>query len=144
MNGIYQTNSAEETEKIGEALATFLKKNEARSRTVAFRGEMGVGKTAFTRGFGRPLGIHTVKSPTYTVVNEYRGTGGSIFHFDMYRIADEDELYAIGFEDYLRRDGFLLIEWSENVEGALPEDTVTVTIRRTDEGDGRTVEISGL
>ena len=144
MNGIYESHSAEETERIGEALAEHFKASGTKTRTIALRGEMGVGKTAFTRGFARPFGIRTVKSPTYTVVNEYRGASGWVFHFDMYRIADEDELYAIGFEEYLSRDGFVLIEWSENVKDALPTDTVTVSIQRTDAADGRSVEISGI
>ena len=106
------------------------------------RGEMGVGKTAFTRGFASHFGISGVKSPTYTVVNEYRGRA-SIFHFDMYRISDGDDLYSIGYDDYVRSEGYLIAEWSENIEDEIPSDAIFVTISRTDGGsEERKIEIS--
>lgn len=122
--------STADTEAAGEALAKELLAAGRRRACITLRGEMGVGKTAFVRGFARPLGISGVKSPTYTVVNEYRGDPIPVFHFDLYRIADEDELYAIGFDDYLGRDGFILCEWSENGGEMLPADRITVEITR--------------
>ena len=124
------SHSTAETEAAGEALARELLSLGKRRACITLRGEMGVGKTAFVRGFSRALGILGVKSPTYTVVNEYRGEPVPVFHFDMYRIADEDELYAIGFDDYLARDGFILCEWSENGGEMLPADRITVEIAR--------------
>jgi tRNA threonylcarbamoyladenosine biosynthesis protein TsaE len=105
------------------------------------RGEMGVGKTAFTRGFSSHFGIRSVKSPTYTIVNEYRGRA-SVYHFDTYRIDDEDDLYSTGYDDYIAKDGFVICEWSEKIEQLLPEDSIFVTVCRTDGGDGRKIEIS--
>ena len=119
-----------DTEAAGEALCRELLSRGKRRVCITLRGEMGVGKTAFVRGFARALGVTSVKSPTYTVVNEYRGDPLPIFHFDLYRIADEDELYAIGFDDYLGRDGFILCEWSENGGDLLPTDRITVEISR--------------
>ena len=123
---LFKTNCPEQTEAIGERLARALLKNKKRA-FVAMRGEMGVGKTAFTRGFARALGISGVKSPTYTVVNEYRGAV-RLFHYDMYRIEDEDELYSIGFYDYADRNGICLVEWSENIIDFLPEKYIKVEI----------------
>ena len=122
--------STTDTEAAGEALCRELLSSGKQRVCITLRGEMGVGKTAFVRGFARALGISSVKSPTYTVVNEYRGDPLPIFHFDLYRIADEDELYAIGFDDYLGRDGFILCEWSENGGDMLPADRITVEISR--------------
>ena len=111
---IYITNSAEETEMLGARLANALDKADVSRAFIAFFGEMGVGKTAFTRGFASFFDIRCVKSPTYTVVNEYRGKR-NIYHFDMYRIESEDDLYSIGFDDYIERDGYAIVEWAENV-----------------------------
>lgn len=122
--------STTDTEAVGEALCRDLLSRGRRRACITLRGEMGVGKTAFVRGFAHALGITSVKSPTYTVVNEYKGEPLPIFHFDLYRIADEDELYAIGFDDYLGRDGFILCEWSENGGDMLPADRITVEISR--------------
>ena len=104
-------------------------------------GEMGVGKTAFVRGFASYFGISAVKSPTYTVVNEYLGKT-SIFHFDLYRISDEDDLYSIGYDDYLARRGYILVEWSERIASEIPDGAIFVKISRTanDESE-RTIEI---
>lgn len=137
---IFYTNSDRQTESVGAALAEKLEQNGVRSAFIALRGEMGVGKTAFTRGFCSQLGILGVKSPTYTVVNEYRGRA-SVFHFDMYRITDGDDLYSIGYDDYVEREGYCVVEWSENVEDFLPEDAIFVTISRTDGENGRRIDI---
>ena len=130
------TESVSETEAIGARFAKAL----GGRRFVAFYGTLGAGKTAFTRGFASYFGISGVKSPTYTVVNEYRGKA-SIFHFDMYRIEGEDDLYSIGFDDYLERDGYAIAEWSENVLDYLPSDAIFVTISRADEENKRIIEI---
>ena len=123
------THSPEETEKIGEALA----KNLQPGTILAYRGDLGAGKTAFTRGLARGLGCkETVTSPTYTIVNEYLGGRLPLFHFDMYRLASSDDLWDIGWEDYLDREGVCAVEWSENVQDAM-EDAITVTIEKLGE-----------
>ena len=123
------THSPEETEKIGEALAKSLQPGTI----LAYRGDLGAGKTAFTRGLARGLGCkETVTSPTYTIVNEYLGGRLPLFHFDMYRLASSDDLWDIGWEDYLDREGVCAVEWSENVQDAM-ENAVTVTIEKLGE-----------
>ena len=123
------THSPEETEKIGEALAKSLQPGTI----LAYRGDLGAGKTAFTRGLARGLGCkETVTSPTYTIVNEYLGGRLPLFHFDMYRLASSDDLWDIGWEDYLDREGVCAVEWSENVSDAM-ENAVTVTIEKLGE-----------
>ena len=127
------THSPEETEKIGEALAKSLQPGTI----LAYRGDLGAGKTAFTRGLGRGLGCkETVTSPTYTIVNEYLGGRLPLFHFDMYRLASSDDLWDIGWEDYLDREGVCAVEWSENVQDAM-EDAITVTIEKLGENTRR-------
>ena len=127
------THSPEETEKIGEALAKSLRPGTI----LAYRGDLGAGKTAFTRGLARGLGCkETVTSPTYTIVNEYLGGRLPLFHFDMYRLASSDDLWDIGWEDYLEREGVCAVEWSENVQDAM-EDAVTVTIEKLGENTRR-------
>ncbi len=134
----YITNSPSETEAVGAALARVLQPGTV----IAYRGDLGAGKTAFTRGLARGLGVtERVTSPTYTIVNEYLGGRMPLFHFDMYRLGSEDELFDIGWEDYLERGGVCAVEWSENVWGAM-EDAVTVTISRLSE-DTRKIEIEG-
>ncbi len=135
------TNSAEETERLGQRLGETLRGGEV----VAYLGELGAGKTAFTRGLARGLGISMrVTSPTYTIVNEYTGGRLPLFHFDMYRLGSEEELFDIGWEDYLARGGVCAVEWSENVSGAM-EDAITVRIEKTsDEGRKITIEGSAL
>ena len=141
---IFITHSAAETEAVGRDLARMLEESGRDRAFIAFRGEMGVGKTAFTRGFASHFGITGVKSPTYTIVNEYAGRV-RIFHFDMYRIEDSSDLASIGYDDYVRARGYCIAEWSENVEENLPEDTVTVTISRLPSGDDdRQIEILGV
>ncbi len=140
---IYETHSTDETEAIGEVLGQSIIKSKKEHAFVALFGAMGVGKTAFVRGFARAFGVRAVKSPTYTVVNEYKGTPIPLFHFDMYRLSDIDDLYSIGYEDYLTRRGVILSEWSEKITSEIPSDAVRVMIRKTDDGDGRQIEIGG-
>lgn len=135
----YLSHSPEETEHIGEMLGRRLRPGTV----VAYRGGLGMGKTAFTRGLARGLGCAgRVTSPTFTIVNEYDGAT-PLFHFDMYRLGSSDELFDIGWEDYLTRDGVCAVEWSERVNDAMPADTLWVDIARgTDESD-RIITITG-
>ena len=137
----YLSHSPEETERIGETLGKTLRPGSV----VAYRGGLGMGKTAFTRGLARGLGCAgRVTSPTFTIVNEYQGRI-PLFHFDMYRLPDADALFDIGWEDYLDRGGVCAVEWSENVAEALPEDTVWVDLRRLEgEDNGRRITITGV
>ncbi len=138
----YITKNASETEALGFRLASALDSAGISKAFIAMRGEMGVGKTAFTRGFASALGIPAVKSPTYTIVNEHIGKR-ALFHFDMYRIESEDDLYSIGFDDYLLKDGYAVAEWSENIEDFLPEDAIFVTVMRiSGEENTREIEIN--
>ena len=138
------SHSAAETEAVGRDLARLLEESGRDRAFIAFRGEMGVGKTAFTSGFASHFGITGVKSPTYTIVNEYAGRV-RIFHFDMYRIEDSSDLASIGYDDYVRARGYCIAEWSENVEEDLPSDAVWVTISRLPSGeDDREIEILGV
>ena len=132
------TNSPAETEKIGEALGKTIKSGTV----IAYRGDLGAGKTAFTRGLARGLGsTELVTSPTYTIVNEYLGGRMPLFHFDMYRLASSDDLWDIGWEDYLERGGVCAVEWSENVSDAL-EDPIFITIEKLG-GDARRITMEG-
>ena len=134
----FLTNSPEETEKLGEKLAKQLKPGTV----LAYRGDLGAGKTAFTRGLARGLGYtEPVTSPTYTIVNEYLGGRMPLFHFDMYRLSSADDLFDIGWEDYLERGGVCAVEWSENVTEAM-EGAVEVSIEKTGE-DSRKITITG-
>jgi len=134
----YITNSPAQTEELGAALASRLKPGTV----LAFRGDLGAGKTAFTRGLARGLGYgEPVTSPTYTIVNEYLGGRLPLFHFDMYRLNSAEDLWDIGWDDYLERGGICAVEWSENVAGAL-EGAVTVSIRVLGE-QTRQIEIEG-
>ena len=131
----YCSNSVAETESLGEELARRLEPGAV----VAFSGDLGAGKTAFVRGMARGLGIgERVTSPTFTIVNEYEGGRLPLFHFDMYRLGSEDELYDIGWEDYLVRGGVCAVEWSENIREALEEGCILVDIRRG-ENDGQRI-----
>ena len=122
------TLSPTETEEIGKNLAEMILGDASLPRFVALYGDLGVGKTAFVRGFTSAVAPNaSVKSPTFTLVNEYKGGKIPVFHFDMYRIQDEDSLYSIGFYDYLDR-GICMTEWTENIEFALPEEFIKVTI----------------
>ena len=134
----YITNAPEETEKIGAALGKIIKPGTV----LAYRGDLGAGKTAFTRGLAKGLGCSDiVTSPTYTIVNEYLSGRLPLFHFDMYRLASSDDLWDIGWEDYLERGGVCAVEWSENVHDAM-EDAVSVTIDKLGE-DARRITIEG-
>ena len=120
------THSERETEQVGRELAATLTPGSV----VALYGDLGAGKTAFVRGLAAGLGIGSaVSSPTFTIVNEYRGSI-PLFHFDMYRLSGSDELFEIGWEDYLDRGGVCAVEWSENVEDAFFEDTIRVRITK--------------
>lgn len=132
----YISHSEAETEDLGRRLAAVL----SPGAVVAYRGDLGMGKTAFTRGLARGLGYEgRVTSPTFTIVNEYEGGRLPLFHFDMYRLEGAEDLFDIGWEDYLDRGGVCAVEWSERVEEALPEDAVTVTLARCPENEGRRV-----
>ena len=134
----YRTNSSEQTEALGEALGRSLRGGEV----IAYLGDLGAGKTAFTRGLARGLGIPMrVTSPTYTVVNEYSGGRLELFHFDMYRLGSSEELFDIGWEDYLLRGGVCAVEWSENVWDAM-ENAITVRIDKLSEEE-RAITIEG-
>ena len=127
----YCITTPEETERLGRRLATLALASGHRRLFVALFGEMGVGKTAFVRGFTSAIApAAAVRSPTYTVVNEYRGGALPVFHFDMYRIEDGDDLFSIGYTDYLAKDGYILCEWSENIPEELPYERLNVTITR--------------
>lgn len=123
----YPTNSEAESEALGERLARSL---PAGGVVIALYGELGAGKTAFVRGLARGLGIDDpVVSPTFTIVNEFYGER-DLFHFDMYRLHDSDELFDIGWEDYLRRGGVCAVEWSENVPEAFDGTEIRVIIKK--------------
>ena len=124
------TLSTEETENVGRMLAKSIIEEDKLPTFVALYGDLGVGKTAFVRGFtSYAVPSANVKSPTFTLVNEYKNGNVTIFHFDMYRIEDEDSLYSIGFYDYLDQ-GICLTEWTENIEFALPQKYIKVTIAK--------------
>lgn len=141
---IYRAKSDLETEQIGKNLAEMLTKLGIKRAYIAMRGEMGVGKTVFTRGFVSHFGRANVKSPTYTIVNEYKVGGVNIYHFDLYRISDGDDLESIGYHEYIESDVFSIVEWSERVPEYIPEDAITVTISRVDEDEAfRDISITG-
>lgn len=133
------SHSEADTAGAGALLARRLKPGQV----CALYGELGAGKTAFVRGAAAALGCGArVSSPTFTIVNEYPGDV-SVFHFDMYRLASSDELFEIGWEDYLRRDGISFVEWSENVEDAIPPEAVRVRIEKTGETERRITVTGG-
>ena len=134
----YLSRSVTETEELGARLAAAL----APGAVVAYKGGLGMGKTAFTRGLARGLGCTGhVTSPTFTIVNEYEGGRLPLFHFDMYRLDDADALFDIGWEDYLDRGGVCAVEWSEQVA----EDTIYVSIARHPQEDSwRCINVEGV
>ena len=137
----FETHSREETEALGARLANSL----AQGRVVAFTGDLGAGKTAFVSGMARALGVEErVTSPTFTIVNEYEGGRLPLFQFEMYRLGSADELFHIGWEDYLARGGVCAVEWSENVAEAVEEDAVRVSICRGEGDDDRMITIEGV
>ena len=142
-----QTSNVVETELCGARLAKEMLADPSLPPFVALYGDLGVGKTAFIRGFASVIAPESaVRSPTFALVNEYRATPRSLFHFDMYRIESEDDLYSIGFYDYLDRNGICLVEWSENIPYAIPEEMIRVTIQKDDPAhpDSRTVMIERI
>ena len=137
----FVTHGRAETEQLGARLADAL----AGSAVVAFTGDLGAGKTAFVSGLARALGVkERVTSPTFTIVNEFEGGRLPLFHFDMYRLDSADELFHIGWEDYLARDGVCAVEWSENVAEAIEDDAIRVSIVRGDGDDDRIITIEGV
>ena len=138
MNISFLTNSPAETEAVGAALGAII----PAGTILAYKGDLGAGKTAFTRGLARGLGCtDLVTSPTYTIVNEYLSGRLPLFHFDMYRLASSDDLWDIGWEDYLDRNGVCAVEWSENVDDAM-ENAVYVTIEKLGE-EARRITLEG-
>ena len=137
----YITHSPDETRALGRTLAQALQGGAV----VAFTGDLGAGKTAFVSGMAEGLGIEErVTSPTFTIVNEYEGGRLPLFHFDMYRLGSADELFDIGWEDYLARNGVCAVEWSENVDEALDGDTIRVDISRGEDDNTRIITIEGV
>ena len=136
----FVSHSTQETEQFGEEVAKSLRGGDV----LAFTGSLGMGKTAFTRGLARGLGCRgRVTSPTFTIVNEYDGKT-PLFHFDMYRLGSSDELFDIGWDDYLARGGVCAVEWSERVSDALPDDMIYVDIARGEEDENtRTITVTG-
>ena len=125
-----KSNSLEDTEKIAQKVAANLKGDEV----IALYGGLGMGKTAFTRGLCLALGCEdNISSPTFALVNEYKGKNISLYHFDMYRISGEDDLESTGFYDYPFEDNIVAVEWSENIADFLPENTIYITISRIDD-----------
>lgn len=139
MKQIFNSQSTEETEKIAADFASML--DDGKPHFVAMYGDLGVGKTAFVRGVASVLANGArVKSPTFTVVNEYRGSKLPLYHFDVYRIEDEDDLYSVGFYDYLQK-GVCIVEWSENIEYSIPNDCYRVKIERANGENERKITI---
>ena len=140
------TNSPEETEQIGHEVAELIKNDTTLPSFIALYGDLGVGKTAFVRGFTKLFSPSAlVRSPTFALVNEYPSKESRrVFHFDMYRITDEDDLYSIGYYDYLDDGSICLVEWSENIPYAIPDEHIRVEIIKTnlDTPDERKITIS--
>lgn len=136
----YVTNSVAETEELAAKLAGKLKAGTV----LAFFGGMGMGKTAFTRGLARGLGIDSfVNSPTFAIVNDYGGNP-PLVHFDMYRVTSWEDLYTTGFFDYMDMGAVIAVEWSENIENALPTDAVRITIKQGSAENERVITIDGI
>jgi len=137
---VYESKSAEETRAIGEELG----KNALPGQIIAFRAEMGAGKTVFSQGFARGLGISgPVNSPTFTLLQIYEGGRLPLYHFDVYRIEDPEEMQEVGLDEYLYGDGVCLIEWSELIDELLPEDCIKISIEkdRSDDFDHRLIKV---
>jgi tRNA threonylcarbamoyladenosine biosynthesis protein TsaE len=129
---VFVTHSAGDTERLAEEISKTAKSGDV----FAFKGDLGAGKTCFSRGFARGMGYKgDVNSPTFALINEYLGGRLDIYHFDMYRVSDWNDLYTTGYFEYLKAGGVLLVEWSENIESALPENTVTINIENTGGND---------
>ena len=130
MNSVFISNSPKNTREIAAQLAATLSGGEV----IAFYGDLGQGKTCFVTGLAEGLGFTgEVSSPTFAIINEYLGGRLDLYHFDMYRVTDWNDLYSTGYFEYMESGGVLAVEWSENIENALPEDSIRVTIKRLDE-----------
>ncbi len=130
MNSTYISNSPSDTRAIAAKLADTLTGGEV----IAFYGDLGMGKTCFVNGLANGLGFKgEVSSPTFAIINEYLGGRLNLYHFDMYRVTGWDDLYTTGYFEYIESGGVLAVEWSENIESALPESTIRITIKRLDE-----------
>lgn len=138
----FHTKSVEETERLASRLAE--KIDNSKPAFIAMFGDLGVGKTAFVRGLASVLcDSPRVKSPTYTIVNEHKGKKIPFYHFDVYRIEDEDELYSVGFFEYLQK-GICVVEWCENILDSIPSDAIRVTIERAESPEERNITIEGV
>lgn len=136
----FVTKSAAETEELAAQIA----KKLMPGTVIAFFGGMGMGKTAFTRGLARGLGLDShVSSPTFAIVNDYGGNP-PLIHFDMYRVTSWEDLYTTGFYDYMDVGAILAVEWSENIENAIPENAVRITIEQGSSEDERIITIDGI
>ena len=130
MNNLFISNSPKNTRQIAVQLAETLRGGEV----IAFYGDLGQGKTCFVTGLAEGLGFTgEVSSPTFAIINEYLGGRLDLYHFDMYRVTDWNDLYSTGYFDYMESGGVLAVEWSENIENALPDDAIRVTIKRLDD-----------
>ena len=137
----YQSNSVQETEELGRKLAQYLKAGDV----IAYTGDLGAGKTAFTRGVAQGLGIaERITSPTFTIVDEHEGGRLPLFHFDLYRLYSAEELFDIGWEDYLQRGGVCAVEWSERMEDMLEEEPIWVEIRQGNREEQRLITIRNV
>lgn len=136
----FNSHSVCDTEAIAEKLGRALKSGDV----VAYFGGLGMGKTAFTRGLAKGMGITAdVSSPTFAIVNDYGGNP-PLVHFDMYKVDSWDDLYSSGFFDYLDMGAILATEWSENIENALPDNTIRVTIEQGESPEDRIITIEGI
>ena len=130
MNNVFISNSPNNTREIAAQLASTLNGGEV----IAFYGDLGQGKTCFVTGLAEGLGFKgEVSSPTFAIINEYLGGRHDLYHFDMYRVTDWNDLYSTGYFEYMESGGVLAVEWSENIENALPDNAIRVTIKRLDE-----------
>lgn len=138
---VFQSHGVADTVELGKKLGKKLRKGDV----VAYFGPMGMGKTAFTHGLAEGLGIDekNVSSPTFALVHEYRGEKNTLYHFDMYRISGWDDLYSTGFFDYLDNNEILAVEWSENIENALPDNCIKIYFSHGENENDRTIEIIG-
>lgn len=140
---IYETMSPEETFQLGEKLG----KSAVPGQVICLNGDLGVGKTVFTQGFAKGLGIdESVNSPTFTIIQVYDEGRLPLYHFDVYRIGDPEEMYEIGYEDYFFGEGVCLIEWSKLIEELIPENAAAVLIEKNLEKglDYRKVTVEGI
>ncbi len=137
----YETSTSEETKEIGRALAAEAHPGDV----VALVGDLGAGKTTMAKGFAEGLGVtEPITSPTFTIVCEYDEGRLPFYHFDVYRLDDPEELFEIGFEEYINGGGVCLIEWADRIKEELPAETTVISIRRTDVGDGRIVLVGRM